>query len=145
MSEKNKLTQKEIELNKLEVRNRIIDQQFWFTATTMSVNGFLVSMCDKVNFSTFTFWWITFINFYAIYLLIQRGASHAYKTGLPPKLTIKPPSERGFLDKLKETVFYFKISFNHIPYIIGEFSGTLFYILLVLSSYAAFASICNFV
>lgn len=139
-----KIEEKEIEKNKLELRNRIVDQQFWFTATIMTVNGFLISNYDKITYSYFTLIWISFINFYALFLLIHRSASHAYKITLPAQLSKKPQSERGFADKFKETLFHFKVAFNHIPFIIGEFSGTLFYILLVLTSYFAFTSICRF-
>lgn len=144
MSDEIKLDEKDIEKNKLELRNRIIDQQFWFTATTMGVNGFLISNYDKIIYSHFSLWWISFINFYAIFLIIHRAASHAFKTTLPQKLSRKPQSEKGFFDKFKETLFYFKVAFEHIPFIIGEFSGSLFYILLVLTSYGAFVSICKF-
>jgi len=132
------------EENKTDQRNRIIDQQFWFTATTLGINGFLISNYDKITYNHFTLGWIIFLDFYAIYLLVQRSASHAYKAKLPDNLTIKPQAERNFFDKLKETIFYFKVSFKHIPYIICEFSGTLFYILLVLSSLVATLSICKF-
>lgn len=127
-----------------ENRKTIITQHFWFTATTMGVNGFLISNYEKITYSHFTLFWITFINLYAMFLIIHRAAYHAGKNKLPAKLTKKPQSQRGFVDKLKETIFHFKIAAQHIPFIIGEFSGTLFYILLVITSYIAFISICKF-
>lgn len=122
----------------------IVDQHFWFTATMLGINGWLISSGDKIAFSTFTLIWITFLNGYAMFLIIHRAAYHADKVAYPEKLTNKPQSERNFRDKLSETLINIKITIKHIPFMIAEFSGSLFYTLLVLTSYIAFLSICKF-
>ena len=119
----------------------IVDQHFWFTATMLGINGWLTSSSDKIVFSAFTLVWITFLNIYAIFLIIHRAAYHADKVIYPENLSNKPQSEKNVRDKLSETFINVKITLNHIPFVIAEFSGSLFYVLLVLTSYIAFISI----
>lgn len=129
----------------LEHKERIIiDQQFWFTATIMGVNGFLISYSSNIVYTKFTLIWITFMNLYTLFLIIHRAASHADKIKIPTKILQKPQGERTPFDKAIETIYHFKACIKHIPFMIAEFSGSLFYSLLVITSYIAFVSICKF-
>ncbi|MFC2152193.1 hypothetical protein ACFLSE_06655 [Bacteroidota bacterium] len=130
--------------NNNESRSKIVDQHFWFTATAMGLNGFLISNCDKIDYSLLTVLWILFINLYICFLIIHRSAYHAGKIKLPKKLKEIPQSERGFKEKFNETRIHLIICLKHIPFVIGELSGSLLYLLLVITSFVAFLSICIF-
>lgn len=132
------------ETEKNQNRDKIIDQHFWFTVTAMSLNGYLISNCDKVVYSLFTIIWISFLNLYICFLIIQRSAYHAGKIRTPENIKKKPQFERNFIDKIKETGINIKTSIKHIPFIVGEFSGSLLFLLLVITSYIGFITICYF-
>ncbi|MEX0995827.1 MAG: hypothetical protein WDZ45_02115 [Flavobacteriaceae bacterium] len=129
---------------KYESRNKIIDQHFWFTATALGLNGYLISGSEKIDYSLFTVIWISFLNLYICFLIIQRSAYHAGKIKTPKKIKKKSQSERDFIDKFKETQVNIITSIKHIPFITAEFSGTLLYLLLVITGYIGFLSICFF-
>jgi len=115
-------------------KDKIVDEHFWFTATTLAVNGYLLSsdIISKYNLSAKII--SSFISLYAIFLIIHRSAAHADKIHMPESLKNIPESEKTFIHKGKETWIHFKLIPEHILFVIFEFSGTLFYLILVLFS-----------
>ena len=122
----------------------IVQQHFWFTITMLGINGFLISNYNNEPYSLYTLIWISILNLYAIYLIISRAASHADKIHFPEKITKIPQSERTYKEKAMETIIRIKATFRHIPFMIFELSSSLFYTLLVLTSFIAFIAECKF-
>jgi hypothetical protein len=112
--------------------NNILQEHFWFTATTLAVNGFLMSAnieCQN--------WYVlkvisTLISLYAVYLIVERSASAANKVKLPEDL--KEPVEKMATDKARETWYRLKIVPKHFLFVACELSGAFFYLLLVVAS-----------
>ena len=122
----------------------IVQQHFWFTVTMLTVNGFLISTHNNEPYSLYTLVWVSFLNLYAIFLIISRAASHADKIHFPEKITKIPQSERTYKEKAMETIITIKATLRHIPFMIFEFGNSLFYTLLVLGSYIIFITNCKF-
>ena len=114
--------------------NNILQEHFWFTATTLAANGFLMSAnieCQN--------WYVlkvisTLISLYAVYLIVERSASAANKVKLPKDLEKKEPEQKTAKDKARETLYRFKIVPKHFLFVVCEFSGSFFYLLLVVAS-----------
>ena len=114
--------------------NNILQEHFWFTATTLAVNGFLMSAnigCKN--------WYVvriisTLISAYAVYLIVERSASAANKIKLPKDLEDKKSDKKTASDKARETWHRFKIVPKHFLFVVCEFSGAFFYLLLVVAS-----------
>lgn len=120
-----------------EHRASIQDQHFWITATTIAINAFLMSQVDQLGLSVAGILWIGLLNLYAVFLILHRSAYHAGKLMLPDSCLNVPQQERGFRHKWAETRLNLPIVARQLFFAIGECSGTLFYLLLVGSSYMA--------
>lgn len=110
----------------------IVDESFWFTATTLGINGFLVNS-SNFHLSSIGLLLIGLVNVFSIYLLVHRSASYHNK--------LKGIGTNTVSDKFKkETLPNLWISIKHVPMIFAEFSGSLFYILLIVVS---FLGVCS--
>jgi hypothetical protein len=116
-----------------EQKKTIVDEQFWFTATILGVNGFLISVESKKN-NTIEIFAFSFLSFFAMYLVQNRSAKYARKFDLSPQKRIE---ESEISHRFRITKYEVIESLKHLPYIIFEFSGTLFYLSLILFSYLA--------
>jgi hypothetical protein len=116
-----------------EGKFKIVDEHFWFTATTLGFNAFIISSNSVHDYH----WQIriisTFISLFALFLIIHRSAAHANKIEgvYPQDIASLPQKDRTWRHKLSETLCHFKVVVKHIPFVICEFSGSLFYCLLV--------------
>ena len=122
----------------------IVQQQFWFSATMLGVNGFLISSKSIEPYSIYTLISVSFLNLFALFLITTRAASHADKIHYPERITKIPKPQHTYKHNAIETYIRIKASIKHIPFMILEFSGALFYTLLVLISYIAFLTNCKF-
>lgn len=118
-------------------KERIPDEHFWFTATTLGLNGFLISQADQWQLGVPATLWIGFLNLYALYLVVHRAASFAGKLTAPAELAERAQRDRTYRDKLIETGYNLRTVVRHIPFVVSECSGTLFFILLIITSYCA--------
>jgi len=111
---------------------KIIDEHFWFTATTIGFNFVVIDkIIGKVDFN-YVFPYILIVNLYAIYLILHRAAAHAQR--LAP-VSSKFEGDKTCADKLKETRNNVWSAIKMLPIVIVEFSGSLFYILLITGSF----------
>jgi len=115
-------------------KNNILQEHFWFTATTLAVNGFLMSdtIWNKHPCTARTVSII--ISLYAAYLIIQRSLAAAGKIKFPKKLKDIKPDKKTFLHKACETWYILTKVPGHLPFVVCELSGSFFYLLLVLAS-----------
>jgi hypothetical protein len=60
-------------------KKTIVDEHFWFTLTTMGVNGFLISINPNTINPTLVKIASLIISLYAAFLIIHRSAAHAGK------------------------------------------------------------------
>ncbi len=118
-------------------KNTVIDEHFWFTATTLAVNGFIISTKFNPPQMAFITIFSTLISCYAIFLIVHRSAADADKIDLPEDLRKLPESKKTFIDKGRETWYHLKIFPKHFLFVVFEFSGALFYVFLVFASCVA--------
>lgn len=115
--------------------NNILKEHFWFTATTLAVNGFLMSATIQAKYSFAARVAVsTLISVYAAYLIVQRSAAAAGKIKSPEDLEKIPADQKTFLHKARETWHSLKIVPSHLLFVVCELSGSFFYLLLVLAS-----------
>jgi len=118
-------------------KERIPDEHFWFSAITLSLNAFLISHAQQWRIDVFPALWVGFLNLYALYLVVHRAASHAGKLVTPTALLDRPQRDRTYQDKWTETKCNLHTVLSHVPFVICEGSGALFYILCIVTSYFA--------
>ena len=119
-------------MNIMAGSDRIVDEHFWFTATTVTVNALVASAISKPGAPSLTFKVLsTVISAFAMYLILQRSAAHAGKIKVPQELLILSESDKTFRHKIRETWASMKIVPSHLLFVVGEFSGALFYLVLV--------------
>lgn len=113
-------------------QDKIIDEHFWFTATTIGFNFVIIDkVLGKINFN-YILPYILIINLYAVFLILHRSAAHAQRL-TPPSSKLE--KDKTYSDKLKETKNNFWSAFKMISVVIIEFSDSLFYILLIVGSF----------
>lgn len=120
----------ELEQKKLEIEEHknARDEQFWFTAATLTINGLFITKGDEP-------WWIAIpvsalISLFAVHLILARWVSDA---------KIKPEGES---DATKDTVSHrwqytrkqIWKSINSLPWVFAELSGGAFYVTVILLS-----------
>jgi hypothetical protein len=114
--------------------DNILQEHFWFTATALGANAFLmvsdVKLCHWLILPGVS----TIISVYAVYLIVERSASAAKKIQYPNNLP--EPEDRTWKHKLIETKCRLKRFVPHIGWIACELSGAFFYFLLVVTSCA---------
>lgn len=116
----------------------IVNEMFWFTATIIGINAFIIQEKEFLikSISLKNLYGVsTFMTFYAIYLIIHRSAAHANKLEPPISLEGIEEKDKTFVHKLKETISNVLVVLEHIPFVVAEFSGALFFVLLILLSY----------
>lgn len=96
----------------------IKSEQFWFTATMLGVNYFILEKTCAYDY--FVIIPITILNVLAMYLILQRSAAHSKSW-----------------DSKKNRKEKFKIIIREICEIFKDFSGSLFYFLLILFPFLA--------
>jgi len=114
-------------------KDKIVDEHFWITATTLGLNAYLISEKQNLGNSLCTVFFSTIISLYAIFLILHRSEAHADKIKLPPDLQI-PESEKTYKHKLRETCCHFRMLPSQFLFVVCEFSGAFFYMLLVFFS-----------
>ncbi len=114
----------------------IRDEQFWFTATAVGLNGFILSSNIESMPKCFILAASTLVTLYSVFLILHRSAKHAdkivYKTGMKGF-----EKDKSWKDKMSETIAHLEAVWRHIPYVVFEFSGSFFFILIVLLSWVA--------
>ncbi len=105
------------------------DEQFWFTAAAV---GFNVVALDKLC-GVAAVLSSAAVSFVAINIVLTRWAAHA---GRQPanEPDAKTASAR---ERAKYTVKEFKKAWGSFPYVVAEFSGSLFFLLVILLSFSA--------
>lgn len=121
----------------------IVQQHFWFSATMLGVNGFLI-LRNSEPYSYYALIAVSILNLYAIFLIVSEAAAHADKIHFPKTITNIPQSQRIWKHKFVETRIRIKAAIKHIPFMIFELGKSLFYVLLILFSYLAFLLSCKF-
>ena len=115
-------------------KSRILDEHFWFTATTLAVNISLFTTNNLNQHIILTKIASTIVSLYATFLIIHRSAAHADKIRMPESLQRIPEANKTFIHKAMETWVHFKLVPKHFLFVIFEFSGSLFYIILLVLS-----------
>ena len=113
--------------------SKIVDEHFWFTAITVGFNSFLIEKLDKNDGRVFLV--STIVSFYAVFLVLHRAAAHADKLWYPEFIRNMDERDKRFYHKGLETLCHFLVALKMIPIVVFEFSGALFYILLIVLSY----------
>lgn len=106
-----------------EAHSNYRDEQFWFTA---AVVGFNAVVLDKLS-GCFWVFASGFISLFGIYILLTRWVTAAGRQPPnPPEVKSASATERA-----RYTVRELLQSLQSIPYVVAEFSGTLFYLLVI--------------
>lgn len=113
---------------------KTLDEHFWFTATTVGVNAFLMSSAIQPKYGAIVIGLSTVVSVYAIFLIVHRSAIHAGKVKLPQDLKELPESEKTATHKARETWHHMRIVPRHLVFVVCEMSGALFYLILVMTS-----------
>ena len=114
--------------------SKIVDEHFWITATTLAFNAFVMGADEKIA-QLYRLLASMIISIFAIFLVIHRSAAHANKINYPSKIRSLDEKDKSFRHKLVETRVHIKVVIKHIPFVLCELSGALFYILLIVISF----------
>ena len=120
-------------------KGTIVDEHFWFTATIMAVNGFIISSTAVSPYAVGAKCFSAAITLYAVFLIVHRSAAYSDKLQncYPERLKEMSGNNKTFVTKAWETWCHFKIFPGHLLFVICEFSGALFYLLLAVTSCVA--------
>ena len=124
------------------VEKRILTEQFWFTAITLAINGFLIS-CHKDNTYAVTVFVVTgssIITLFAIYLIVLRWVDYVGKRKTPKcykKGESKQKDTQLWRYKRAEASCDLKSVYRYLWAAICECSGSGFCLLLVFLSCVA--------
>jgi hypothetical protein len=113
----------------------VLKEHFWFTATTLALNAFLLSDTIRGKYSFAARAAVsTLFSLYAAYLIVNRSAAAAGKIKFPRDLEEIPADQKTFKHKFRETWHTLKIVPRHLLFVVCELSGAFFYLLLLLVS-----------
>jgi hypothetical protein len=125
-------TETDDEKIKLEKRKHQRDEQFWFTATTLTFNGFLMTKAEIP--SSYSVVASLVVSLYAVHLILNRWLAAA-------DLMPKPPS--GHLKSLntiwKKTWNELSAECLYLPFALCELSGGFFYVVFIVISFIGVA------
>jgi hypothetical protein len=117
--------------------DNILQEQTWFTATTLGVNALLMSETAQTKHLLAARLASTVLSAFAAYLILERSAGATGKVDLPEDLKKIPANQKTPWHKVRETAARLKVMPAHLLFVVCEFSGSFFYLLLVLGSCAA--------
>jgi hypothetical protein len=117
-----------------ENNSKLVDEHFWITATTLAFNAFIISAEIKSD-SLYKILASSIVSVFAIFLIIHRSAAHANKIEYPHDVKSIAEKDKSCKHKLVESWAHIKIVIKHIPFVICELSGALFYIVLIVLSF----------
>lgn len=106
-------------------KSHIIDEHFWFTATTLGVNAFLMS--SKLEVGRFAVLAASsVVSLFAVFLVVHRASVHAgIFDGVPGE---------DLYHRWRNTRRKFARFFPGLAYVLVDCSGALFYLLLIVIS-----------
>ena len=117
--------------------NRVLDEHFWFTATTLGFNAFVISSDQWTNHRNLMIIASSIISFLAIFLIVDRFGVSAQRLRLPDRFKDVPFEKYSLKDVGTFTFCRIKRFFPNLLFAIVECSGSLFYIILVAASWLA--------
>jgi len=126
----------------MENRGKIVEEHFWSAATTMAVNAFIMSAHLSPSQVPWAKGVSAIISLYAAFLIGHRSAAHADKLHYPGHLSHIPESDKQPWHKAQETWCHVKLFPRHLLFVICEFSGALFYLILVVISHLGVWLVC---
>ena len=104
------------------------DEQFWFTAAVVAFNAVMLNQISGC-FSVFVSAAVSFIG---IHIVLTRWAAGACRQ--PPN---EPDPTTAFArERAKYTLQEFKTAWGSLPYVVAEFSGSLFFLLVIVLIFA---------
>jgi len=105
------------------------DEQFWFTAAVVAFNAVVLDkMCG--GFSVLV---SAVVSFLGIHIVLTRWAAGAGRQPLN-----EPDSKSAFAkDRAKYTIQEFKAAWRSLPYVVAEFSGSLFFLAVIVVTFLA--------
>jgi hypothetical protein len=106
-----------------EGRSNYRDEQFWFTA---AVVGFNAVMLDKMS-GRFSVCASAFVSLFGMYIVLTRWVTAA---GRQPQNPPEPKSASS-IQRARYTVRELGTAWKSLPYVVAEFSGSLFYLLII--------------
>ena len=112
-----------------EAHSNYRDEQFWFTA---AVVGFNAVVLDKMS-GCFSVYASGVVSLFGIYILLTRWVTAADRQ---PQ---NPPNAKSAsaMERARYTAREIVIAGRAFPYVVAEFSGSLFYLLLIGVTFAA--------
>jgi hypothetical protein len=109
----------------MDDKTHIIDEHFWFTATTLGVNAFLMSSKLAVGRCAILVA-SSVVSLYAIFLVVHRASVHAgIFEGVPGE---------DLIYRWRNTRRKLARFFPGLAYVLVDCSGALFYLLLIVIS-----------
>jgi hypothetical protein len=105
------------------------DEQFWFSAAVVAFNAVVL---DKVSgcFSVFVSGVVSFLG---IHIVLTRWAAGAGRR--PPN---EPEAKSALArERAKYTIQEFRAAWGSLPYVVSEFSGSLFFLLVIVLTFVA--------
>lgn len=104
------------------------DEQFWFTAAVTGFNGILLTSAEVPPLSLYAIIaTVVAVTLFGSYLVLNRWMVGAGRSPTHPPDSKSATALARLLYSLREM----KASFRSLPYVIAEFSGTLFYLLVM--------------
>ncbi|MBK7149500.1 MAG: hypothetical protein IPH78_11950 [Bacteroidetes bacterium] len=121
-------------------KKAIVDEQFWFTATTVGLNSLVISSSDKIHLNLFMVLIFGLLSLFAFILVLNRAAKYASYNGYKqlegyPGCSYDGGFSKVLLMRMKLTWWEIKGAIRYLPFAIVEFSGCLFYLSLIVCSY----------
>lgn len=109
----------------------VLKEHFWFTATTVTMNGFLLNGIQAITYGFLVKLLSLIVSAFAAYLVIERAASkESEDKELWPDLK-DVPGEKKRDRKWREAQRKFHAVLLYTPVVVSEASGSLFYLLLI--------------
>lgn len=118
---------------------KILNEQFWFTATTIGVNSFTIAT-EKIHLTVVVITILGIISIMGFHLVLDRSTQYAMGKGAPhlEKPVFNPSGENYWqyiAERFKLTKSEICLCIRHMPFVLAEFGSTLFYFVLISISY----------
>jgi hypothetical protein len=111
--------------------NRRYVEQTWFATATGALNGFLLNGMQSIG----SLWLVKplslLFSVYAVFLVLQRSADAEGEFKKKENEIADLPGETRSERKWRETKLNLRVVRRHLPFVLRECSGALFYVLLI--------------
>ena len=125
-----------------EMHKHIRDEQFWFTAAVVGFNTVVMKTDVSALPPCFLLVVSTVVSVFGLHLILSRWVRDAVDGG---RITAPPFNNKTAkaCQRARYTLWEFRAYLKDFGYVIAEFSGTLFYVLLILATFIGVVIRCR--